>query len=89
MGHNEALQLAVAFIENSRGDGEPPLSVDTERVRESGGLLIVPYNSAQYLASRDERRRLLDRWPILVDLHTGQVRFGRLEERHLWRSRSA
>ncbi|MEV6056552.1 YrhB domain-containing protein [Streptomyces sp. NPDC052107] len=85
---DEALQLAVAFLAASQRDDEPPLAIDTERVRENNGLLIVPYNSVQYLASRDVREQLLDCWPILVDLERGDVRFGTLEERHLWRNPS-
>ncbi|MFD8193109.1 hypothetical protein [Streptomyces wuyuanensis] len=84
----EALQIAVAFLEGSRRDVEPPLAIDEGLVRESDGLLIVPYNSAQYLATRDEMKRLLDCWPILVDLQSGDVRFGELEERHLWKNLS-
>ncbi|WP_250405365.1 YrhB domain-containing protein [Streptomyces cellostaticus] len=89
MEPDEALQLAVAFLAHSQRDDEPPLAIDAERVRESNGLLIVPYNSVQYLASRDAREQLLDCWPILVDLERGDVRFGTLDERHLWRNPSA
>jgi hypothetical protein len=32
---------------------------------------------------------LLDCWPILVDLDRGDVRFGTLDERHLWRKPTA
>lgn len=88
MEQDEALQLAVAFLAGSQGEYEPPLAIDTERVRQSNGLLIVPYNSVQYLASRDVREQLLDCWPILVDLGRGDVRFGTLDERHLWRNPS-
>ncbi|WP_405444469.1 YrhB domain-containing protein [Streptomyces achromogenes] len=88
MEQDEALQLAVAFLARSQRDDEPPLAIDTQRVRESNGLLIVPYNSVQYLASRDAREQLLDCWPILVDLAHGDVRFGTLDERHLWRNPS-
>ncbi len=88
MEQDEALQLAAAFLTNSQRDDEPTLVIDTERVRESNGLLIVPYNSAQYLASRDVREQLLDCWPILVDLECGDMRFGTLDERHLWRNPS-
>ncbi|MFE1943127.1 hypothetical protein [Streptomyces massasporeus] len=56
MGQDEALQLAVAFLAHSQRDEEPPLAIDAERVRESNGLLIVPYNSVQYLASSDAAR---------------------------------
>ncbi|MGW2741083.1 YrhB domain-containing protein [Streptomyces sp. NPDC001450] len=71
-GHpDEALQLAVAFLANSQ---------------ESNGLLIVPYNSVQYLTSRDVGEQLLGCWPILVDLERGDVRSGTLDERHLWRN---
>ncbi|MFJ3574114.1 hypothetical protein [Streptomyces rubiginosohelvolus] len=80
-----ALQLAVAFLAHSQRDDEPPLAIDTERVRESNGLLIVPYNSVQHLVSRDVRQQMLDSWPILIDLERGDVRFGTLNERHLWR----
>lgn len=89
MEQDEALQLAVKFLARSQRDDEPPLAIDTERVRESNGLLIAPYNSVQYLASRDARQQLLDCWPILVDLERGNVRFGTLEEQHLWRKPSA
>ncbi|MEU9401188.1 YrhB domain-containing protein [Streptomyces sp. SID4985] len=89
MEQNEALQLAVTFLARSQRDDEPPLAIDTERVRESNGLLIAPYNSVQYLASRDAREQLLDCWPILVDLERRDVRFGTLDERHLWRNPSA
>ncbi|AJP00983.1 hypothetical protein TU94_05365 [Streptomyces cyaneogriseus subsp. noncyanogenus] len=86
---DEALQAAAAFLARSQRDTEPPLAIDTELVRESNGLLIVPYNSVQYLASREAREQLLDCWPILVDLERGDVRFGTLEERHLWKNTSA
>ncbi|MGA5098329.1 hypothetical protein ACPCAC_13330 [Streptomyces lavendulocolor] len=89
MERDEALQLAVAFLADSQRDDEPPLAIDAERVRVSNGLLIVPYNSVQYLASREPREQLLDCWPILVDLARGEVRFGTLDERHLWRNPSA
>lgn len=88
MEQNEALQLAEAFLANSQSEYEPPLAIDTERVRQSDGLLIVPYNSVQYLASRDVREQLLDCWPVLVDLERGDVQFGSLDERHLWRNPS-
>ncbi|WP_329594988.1 YrhB domain-containing protein [Streptomyces sp. NBC_01005] len=88
MEQNEALQLAEAFLANSQSEYEPPLAIDTERVRQSNGLLIVPYNSVQYLASRDVREQLLDGWPVLVGLERGDVRFGSLDERHLWRNPS-
>ncbi|MEU6672158.1 YrhB domain-containing protein [Streptomyces sp. NPDC046727] len=88
MEQDQALQLAVAFLVQSQRENEPPLAIDAERVRESNGLLIVPYNSVQYLTSRDPREQLLDCWPILVDLERGDVRFGTLDERHLWKTPS-
>lgn len=62
MEQDQALQLAVAFLVQSQRENEPPLAIDAERVRESNGLLIVPYNSVQYLASGDPREQLLDCW---------------------------
>ncbi|MFF8942554.1 YrhB domain-containing protein [Streptomyces sp. NPDC014864] len=84
----EALRIAVTFLERSQRTTEPPLAIDAARVRVGHGLLIVPYNSVQYLTSRDPRDQLLDCWPILVDLETGHVRFGTLEERPLWKQAS-
>ncbi|MGW3681496.1 YrhB domain-containing protein [Streptomyces prasinus] len=89
MEQNEALRLAVTFLARSQRDDEPPLTIDVERVCEGNGLLIVPYNSVQYLASRDTREQLLDCWPVLVGLENGDVRFATLDERHLWRKPSA
>ncbi|MFI8242611.1 hypothetical protein ACIF83_36100 [Streptomyces sp. NPDC085866] len=83
----QALQIAAAFLARSQRDSEPPLAVDAGRVRENNGLLIAPCNSVQYLASRDVRHQLLDCWPILVDLTSGDVRFGTLDGRHLWKNR--
>ncbi|WP_129286322.1 YrhB domain-containing protein [Streptomyces sp. GZWMJZ-114] len=85
MEQTEAFDLAVAFLKQSQREDEPPLAVDTEGVSESNGLLIVPCNSVQYLASQNARDQLLGCWPILVDLNTAAVRFGTLEERPLWR----
>ncbi|MFI1708296.1 hypothetical protein [Streptomyces griseoruber] len=67
----EALQLAAVFLAAGQRDDEPPLAIDTERVRENNGPT-----------------GLLDCWPILVGLERGDVRFGTLEERHLWRNLS-
>ncbi|MFF9158265.1 hypothetical protein ACF1AB_39255 [Streptomyces sp. NPDC014846] len=89
MEPDQALELAVTFLARSQRADEPPLAVDAEGIRVSNGLLIVPYNSVQYLASREASEQLLDCWPILVDLERGDVRFGLLEERHLWRDQSA
>jgi hypothetical protein len=82
----DAMRLAEAFLTRSQRDNEPPLAIDAERVRESNGLLIVPYNSARFLASRDPGQQLLDCWPILIDLDRGAIRFGTLDERHLWKN---
>ncbi|MCC0100346.1 YrhB family protein [Streptomyces flavotricini] len=89
MEQDDARQIAVAFLARSQREDELPLAIDTEQVRESNGLLTVPYNSVQYLASRDWRQQLLDCWPILVDLTSGEVRFGTVDERHLWRNPSS
>ncbi|MER6441632.1 hypothetical protein ABT275_35545 [Streptomyces sp. NPDC001185] len=88
MEQDQALQLAVAHLVQSRREDEPPLAIDAERVRESNGLLIEPYNSVQYLASRDPREQLLDCWPILADLDRADVRPGTLDERHPWKNQS-
>jgi hypothetical protein len=84
VAHLEALRRAGEFMEASRLPGEPPLAIDTEQVRERDGLLIVPYNSAQYVASRNPHEMLLSCWPMLVELKTGRIRFGELDDRPLW-----
>lgn len=80
------MRRAVAVPADSQRDNEPPLVPDTELVHESNGMLIVPYNFVQHLALREPREQLLDCRPHLVDLDHGNVRFGRLEEWHRWRS---
>lgn len=72
----------MAFLTDSQPDDEPPLAIDAEQALVSNGLLIVPYNSVEYLAPREPREQLLDCWRLLVDLE--RVRFGTLDERHLW-----
>ncbi|MYX37828.1 MULTISPECIES: YrhB domain-containing protein [unclassified Streptomyces] len=84
MNQEEALRAAEKFLEASRNSGEPELKIDYGLVEEKGGILIVPYNSAQYLTTRNVRDMLLDCWPILVELDSGSVRFGELGDRPLW-----
>lgn len=82
---SEALKAAEELLARETGPYDPALKIDYDRVREKEGLLIVPYNSEQYLETRNARHQLLDCWPILVDLSTGQARMGKLGERKLWR----
>jgi hypothetical protein len=82
----EARSIAEAFLLESRQPTEPELAIDWERVRMKDGILIAPYNSAEFLTSGRSDHRLLDCWPILVDLSSGDVRFGTLEERSFWKN---
>ncbi|MFH8937953.1 YrhB domain-containing protein [Streptomyces griseosporeus] len=86
MNHEEALRRAESFLRESRMPGEPELGIDYGRVREKQGVLIIPYNSVRFLETRDDRDRLLDCWPMLVDLESEVIRFGELAERGFWRS---
>ncbi|MFF3334722.1 hypothetical protein ACFYWX_35155 [Streptomyces sp. NPDC002888] len=81
----EGRLVADAFLQASRKTSEPELAIDWNRVRVKEGILIAPYNSVQFLKSRNYEHQLLDCWPILVDLSTGQARFGELEERAFWK----
>ena len=81
----EGRLAADEFLQASRKPSEPELAIDWDAVRVKEGILIAPYNSVQFLASRNYRHQLLDCWPILVDLSSGQVRFGELEERAFWK----
>ncbi|MFE8992808.1 hypothetical protein ACFYMI_34260 [Streptomyces collinus] len=78
----------AAFLAAGPRDDEPPLAIGTERVRENNGLLIVPYNSAQYLVSRDGREQVLDCWPTLVGLNAATCGSRPWEELHLRRKPS-
>lgn len=62
------------------------LEIDHEKVREKDRILIVPYNSPQYLKTRNEYDRILDTWPILVELKNGSIRFAELDELTFWGS---
>ncbi|WP_327694830.1 hypothetical protein [Streptomyces sp. NBC_00459] len=75
--------VAEEFLQASRKFSEPELAIDWNRVRVREGILIAPYNSSQFLTTGEHQ--LLDCWPILVDLSSGQARFGRLEERAFWK----
>ncbi|MGW4599768.1 YrhB domain-containing protein [Streptomyces sp. NPDC004457] len=85
ISEEEAKRIAEEYLRRSQGVYEPPLSIDWGNVRVKEGVLIAPYNSIEYLQTRDPRDQLLDCWPILVDMATGDVRFGELEERDFWR----
>ncbi|QTD95721.1 YrhB domain-containing protein [Streptomyces cyanogenus] len=87
ISEKEAREIANSFLQASRDVAEPELAIDWGRVRVKEGYLIAPYNSVQFLETRDSSIQLLDCWPILVDMSTGQARFGLLEEREFWRNR--
>lgn len=85
ISEEEARKVAEDFLQVSRSPREPELAIDWSEVRVKEGVLIAPYNSSVFLRSRDVREQLLDCWPILVDLSTGQARFGDLSERAFWK----
>ncbi|MEW1675639.1 YrhB domain-containing protein [Streptomyces noursei] len=84
LSRSAALKAAEELLTQETSPYDPPLKLDTELVMEKDGILVVPYNSEQYLETRDARHMLLDCWPILVDLTTGEARLGTIDERALW-----
>ncbi|MFJ8677508.1 hypothetical protein [Streptomyces sp. NPDC093589] len=76
--------MAEELLVRETGPYDPVLKIDYKLVMEKEGLLIAPFNSETYLETRNLDHMLLDCWPILVDLATGQARMGKIEERALW-----
>lgn len=85
ISESEGRLIAEGFLEMSRKPGEPELAIDWDGVRMKEGVLIAPYNSSRFLSTGNLGDRLLDCWPILVDLVSGEARFGKLEERAFWK----
>ncbi|MFH8405598.1 YrhB domain-containing protein [Streptomyces sp. NPDC018019] len=85
ISREEAVKVARQLIESNMGPYDPPLRIDYERVRERRGLLVVPYNSIEYLETRDLDKQLVGLWPIIVDLSTGQARQGSVDDRPLFK----
>ncbi|MGW0877814.1 YrhB domain-containing protein [Streptomyces sp. NPDC002740] len=85
ISESEAREIASDYLRASRVPDEPELGIDWDQVRIKQGILIVPYNSTRFLQTRDLHDQLLDCWPILVDMSTGEPRFGELAERDFWR----
>lgn len=86
LSENEARDVALNHRKASRKPTEPELSIDWARVRVKEGILIAPYNATRFLQTRDPVDQLLDCWPILVNMSTGEVRFGKLAECEFWRN---
>ncbi|MFH8596662.1 YrhB domain-containing protein [Streptomyces rimosus] len=80
----QALQVAEELLKRETRPNDPPMAIDADNVEERDGLLIVPFNGIEYLKTRDLRDMLLDCWPILVDLASGQARMGTINDRSLW-----
>ncbi|MCQ9178171.1 hypothetical protein KMT30_03775 [Streptomyces sp. IBSBF 2953] len=76
--------IAEEYLQASRKPREPELAIDWRNARVKEGILIAPYNSSEFLTTGENQ--LLDCWPILVNLSSGQVRFGELEERGFWKT---
>ncbi|MEW2348465.1 MULTISPECIES: YrhB domain-containing protein [unclassified Streptomyces] len=86
VSEKEALAIADRFLRADRRARDADLAFDFPQVKVKEGWLIAPYNSVTYLKTRNMRDQLLDCWPVLVELATGKVRFGRLEELDFWRN---
>ncbi|MBD0707848.1 MULTISPECIES: hypothetical protein [unclassified Streptomyces] len=80
MDESTALAMAEQFLRENYSEGDPEMAIDYQNVRCDESHLIAPYNSVEYLESRDEMKRLLGLWPIKVSLATGEARFSGLEE---------
>ncbi|MFF7230746.1 immunity protein 35 of polymorphic toxin system [Streptomyces sp. 2333.5] len=85
LDHAAALKIAEELLEQETGPYDPELSIDYERVREKDGIFIAPFNSVEYLETRDPLDMVPDCWPILVDLKSGKARLGTLDDRPFWR----
>ncbi|MFD7920753.1 YrhB domain-containing protein [Streptomyces sp. NPDC059740] len=84
LNHSEAISRAESLLSSETNPDDPELEIDYENVEERNGILIIPFNSVQYLDTRDAADMLLDCWPILVDLATGKARMGTIMDRHIW-----
>ncbi|WP_419998340.1 hypothetical protein [Streptomyces boninensis] len=70
----EALEIAEQSFRSELRPDDPELVIDEQWIEERHGYLVVPYNSPEFISSRDDMDRVLDCWPILVNLSTGEVR---------------
>lgn len=77
----EALDVAQALLDRELGPNEPELVIDLEEVEEKEGVLIVPFNSPTFLETREPRDMVLDCWPVLVDLESGEARMSTIDDR--------
>ncbi|MEW2219037.1 YrhB domain-containing protein [Streptomyces sp. NPDC006990] len=81
MTWDEGLRAAEGLLKQEANPEDPELAIDMENIREKDGWLIVPYNGVTYLETRDEEERLLDCWPIIVNLRTGHAKMTTIEDR--------
>ncbi|MEU6484739.1 YrhB domain-containing protein [Streptomyces sp. NPDC046887] len=81
MDRHEGFKIAEGFLQRSVMPDEPSMAIDADAVRERGGMLVLPYNSVEFLRTRRMEDMLLDCWPIIVDMATGAVRFSDITER--------
>ncbi|MFI1031220.1 YrhB domain-containing protein [Streptomyces sp. NPDC020951] len=85
ISENDAKEIASEYLRASRTPDEPELGIEWDQARVKEGVFIAPYNSTRFLQTQDPHDQLLDCWPILVDMSTGEPRFGELGERDFWR----
>lgn len=79
-----ALRVAEQLLESERDPYDPEMEIDYENAEVRGDLLIAPFNSPEYLESRDPQDMLLDCWPVLVNLKSGEARLATIDDRELW-----
>ncbi|MCI3225727.1 YrhB domain-containing protein [Streptomyces sp. NP-1717] len=75
-----ATRVAHELMLQDRHPDDPEMVIDTQKVEHFKGHWIIPYNSPEYIASRNEREMLLDCWPILVDSESGSARKSTIED---------
>ncbi|MFH8349773.1 YrhB domain-containing protein [Streptomyces sp. NPDC018045] len=84
MTHAEAVHIAEEQLAREAGPYDPPMAIDSSSIEEREGMLIVPFNSIEYLETGDPMKMLLDCFPTIVDLSTGEARMGTLADLSLF-----
>jgi hypothetical protein len=75
LSEDEGLALAASYLAEEAGDESDSVRIDPPGAYVVDGLLIVHWNSKEFLDDGDEWAQLGGNPPIAVDLTTGQCRY--------------
>ncbi|MEV7087524.1 YrhB domain-containing protein [Streptomyces sp. NPDC093085] len=75
-----AARIAQEVMVRERHPDDSKLVIDTQNIEHLKGYWVIPYNSPEYISTRNEMDVMLDCWPVLVNSESGVARMSTIDD---------